>query len=123
LLDIDHFKKVNDSFGHPVGDQVLVHVASVLSECVRATDTVGRWGGEEFLIICPETDALGAAALAENLRHHIAGHPFPTAGNQSASFGVAEHRSGESMEATISRADTALYRAKNEGRNRVVVAD
>lgn len=123
LLDVDHFKQINDGFGHPVGDQVLIDVAAILSEGIRATDVVGRWGGEEFLIICPETDAAGVAALAESLRCRIADHPFPVAGTQSASFGGAEHHPGETIDAMITRADTALYRAKQEGRNRVVVAD
>ncbi|OJX71873.1 diguanylate cyclase [Magnetospirillum sp. 64-120] len=123
LLDIDHFKRINDSFGHPVGDVVLVQTANILSTSVRATDTVGRWGGEEFLIVCPETDGPGLVALAENLRGHIAEHVFPTAGNQSASFGIAVHQPGESIEAIISRVDQALYRAKNQGRNRVLAAD
>lgn len=119
LLDADFFKKVNDTFGHTIGDEVLVTFANLLKTSVRAVDVVGRWGGEEFLIICPDTDKNGCLALAENLRTLIAECEFIGAGNQTASFGVAIHQAGERSEAVIERADKALYRSKENGRNRI----
>ncbi|GAB6043743.1 GGDEF domain-containing protein [Endothiovibrio diazotrophicus] len=119
LLDVDHFKRVNDGHGHPVGDQVLVELAGLLRENVRETDTVGRWGGEEFMVLCPETDLEEAAALAGALRRVVEAHPFPVVGRQSASFGVAACRPGDPVDAVVRRADEALYAAKARGRNRV----
>ena len=119
LLDADEFKKVNDTHGHPVGDEVLKTFANLLKTSVRTVDVVGRWGGEEFLIICPGTDDLGCRALAENLRSQSAQCAFPVAGPQTASFGIAVHQPGERAEALIERADQALYRSKENGRNRV----
>lgn len=120
LLDIDHFKAVNDTHGHQVGDQVLVHVANVLRQGSRTMDIVGRWGGEEFLIICRETGAEGAMVLAEKLRQLLAAHAFPVVGSKTGSFGVATLGEHASLEALIASADAALYRAKQAGRNRVV---
>ena len=119
LLDVDKFKSVNDSFGHPVGDQVLMGIAAVLRSGVREVDVLGRWGGEEFLVVCPETSLDGALVLAEKLRMEIQAQEFPKVGRQSASFGVAMFRSGETLPETIARADAALYKAKQDGRNRV----
>ncbi len=119
ILDVDHFKEVNDTHGHHVGDQVLVDMADLLKSNVRTTDTLGRWGGEEFLIICPEADEAGTANLAENLRNAIASHKFPVVQSKTASFGVTIHQQGESIKSVIARADKALYVAKNSGRNRV----
>ncbi len=120
--DIDTFKSVNDRHGHQVGDRVLVGFAELLREGLRATDTLGRWGGEEFLVICPQTDLAGAAALAEQLRRRVADWPFPVVGPKTCSFGVAELGEGESLDAMLARADAALYGAKEAGRNRVEVA-
>ena len=119
LLDIDHFKSVNDTYGHPVGDQVLVGVARLLAEGVRKVDIVGRWGGEEFLVICPDTGIDGARVIADKLRQMIAAHEFDVVGNKSGSFGVAELKLEDTVSNLISRADQALYRAKENGRNRV----
>ena len=119
LLDVDKFKSVNDSFGHPVGDQVLVGIASVLRASVREVDILGRWGGEEFLVVCPETTLDGALVLAEKLRLAINAQEFSKVGHKSASFGVAMFRTGETLTETIARADAALYKAKQDGRNRV----
>ncbi len=118
IADVDHFKSVNDIHGHQVGDEVLRAIAGLLRQGVRAVDIVGRWGGEEFLIICPDTDLEGALALAEKLRASIEEAPFPAIGASSSSFGVAQYRDGESFKDTVARADTALYRAKVNGRNR-----
>lgn len=121
LMDIDHFKLVNDTHGHQVGDRVLVAVATLLSASSRELDVVGRWGGEEFLVVCRDTALPGAAVLAEKLRDRIAQHPFPQVGNKTSSFGVASRRDKENVDALISRVDAALYAAKNAGRNRVEV--
>ena len=119
MIDIDHFKTVNDSYGHQVGDRVLIEFANVLREGTRATDIVGRWGGEEFLVVCPDTDIAAAHAVAEKLRHLIASHAFPVVENMTGSFGVASLGTDEVFDAVISRADAALYRAKDNGRNKV----
>ncbi|ARJ67812.1 response regulator [Magnetospirillum sp. ME-1] len=119
ISDVDHFKSVNDTHGHQTGDDVLKTIAGLLRSGVRAVDIVGRWGGEEFLVICPDTDLDGAVALAEKLRASIAEEPVATIGSTTASFGVAQYRDGESFKDTVARADTALYRAKINGRNRV----
>lgn len=119
LLDIDHFKSVNDTYGHAVGDQVLVEVARRLRAGTREIDVVGRWGGEEFLVICPDTDFDGAVATAEKLRQMIAGQAFETVGTKTSSFGVAAFRDHDTVSAIMARADAALYRSKANGRNRV----
>lgn len=119
IADIDHFKKVNDEFGHPVGDQVLVRTANLLSSCVRESDTVARWGGEEFAVIAPMTTEAGAASLAEKLRSIMAATHIGPKEAVTASFGVAELRPDDTVETLLQRADAALYRAKQSGRNRV----
>jgi diguanylate cyclase (GGDEF)-like protein len=119
ILDIDHFKKVNDEFGHPVGDQVLVRTAKLLSSCVRDSDTVARWGGEEFAVIAPMTAEDGAASLAEKLRSIMAATHLGPKETVTASFGVAELRPDDTVETLLQRADGALYRAKQSGRNQV----
>ena len=120
FFDIDHFKKVNDTCGHAVGDEVLRELVRVISKNIRASDMLFRWGGEEFVVLAPSTSYHAAAELAETLRRKTEQHPIATAGNITISLGVAEHVSGESAEAYFQRADTALYAAKNGGRNRVV---
>lgn len=119
LIDIDHFKLVNDRHGHQTGDHVLVDVAKLLRTGTRATDFIGRWGGEEFLIVCPHTDTIGASRLAENLRQTIQDHHFPVVEHKTASFGVASYRQNDTVTEIVSRADAALYAAKEAGRNRV----
>lgn len=119
LLDLDHFKAVNDRHGHPVGDQVLLALADLLRHHGRRTDSVGRWGGEEFLIICPHTDAAGALTLGENLRQAMRARDFPVVGRQTASFGVTTYQSGDQEKDLLARADAALYEAKRLGRDRV----
>ncbi|MCP4994275.1 MAG: transporter substrate-binding domain-containing protein [Gammaproteobacteria bacterium] len=123
ILDLDHFKTVNDTHGHPYGDYMLKCVAQTLKSYVRATDTLGRWGGEEFMIISPETTLEGGSQLAETLRNKIEGLSFDKAGVQTASFGVAAYRQGEQENTLVSRADKALYRAKHQGRNRVALEE
>ena len=121
LFDIDDFKKVNDTYGHQTGDAVLIVIADIVHSIVRDADIAGRWGGEEFLIICPDTDSDGAAKLADKLRTAIAKHRFTTVGTKTCSFGVATLQNEEDAQELISRADEAMYQAKNEGRNRVVI--
>jgi diguanylate cyclase (GGDEF)-like protein len=119
LIDIDFFKSVNDQHGHQVGDQVLIAMANVLRAGTRQVDVVGRWGGEEFLVVCRDTDLNGATMLAEKLRTLIATEHFPVVGSKTASFGVASLRADDTPHTLVSCADEALYRAKNAGRNRV----
>lgn len=119
LLDLDHFKAVNDQHGHPVGDRVLVVTGQILKAGSRRTDEVGRWGGEEFLVVCRDTDLAGACALAQSLRERIASHCFEGVGYRTASFGVAQLADGEDVGSMMSRTDVALYRAKRTGRDRV----
>lgn len=120
LIDIDHFKDVNDQYGHQVGDLTLVKFAEILNRYTRITDTPGRWGGEEFLIICPETDLHGTKHLAETIRRVIERFEFPFINHKTASFGVAVYQQNDSLHSLVNRADQALYTAKTEGRNRVV---
>ena len=123
LLDIDKFKNVNDVHGHDVGDSTLVTLSKILSDHVRKIDIVGRWGGEEFIIVCPGTDINGAAILAENLRREIEKSEFDTVGTLTCSFGVSEMRDDEMLKELIKRSDVGLYLAKAQGRNRVVRAE
>jgi len=119
MLDIDYFKKVNDTYGHLVGDEVLKKVADLLKRTFRKTDVPGRWGGEEFLILLPQQDRIRACMIAERLRAAIEASEFPDVGTITSSFGVTEHASEDTVENLIKRADDALYRAKELGRNRV----
>lgn len=117
LLDIDHFKAVNDRHGHLAGDAVLVALAQLLKAGTRETDLAGRWGGEEFLVIAPSTVLDGALDIANKLRESVAAFTFPEVKRCTASFGVATHAAGDSIAAVIGRADAALYQAKAGGRN------
>ncbi len=119
MLDIDYFKAVNDTHGHHVGDAVLVQTAEILLATLRTSDIPGRWGGEEFLIICPETPLDITVKLAERLRLNYESHDFHEAGRLTASFGVSTHHKGTHAKDIFLSADAALYRAKNGGRNRV----
>lgn len=119
LLDIDHFKAINDTRGHDAGDAVLVELSARLRAGLRKVDRLARYGGEEFVVVAPGIDLAKAAELAERLRLAVAGEDFAAAGRVTASFGVAQHKAGEAPEAMLSRADKALYRAKEGGRNRV----
>lgn len=119
LFDIDHFKQVNDTFGHLVGDQVLLKLALLVSGNIRDTDIFARWGGEEFVILATNCDINGIQIFAEKLRKLIEVYPFYKVGNVTCSFGVAEYRAGDEAESFIKRADMGLYSAKGAGRNRV----
>jgi diguanylate cyclase (GGDEF)-like protein len=122
LIDIDDFKMINDTYGHIVGDQVLVEFAKIISNGSRVTDIAGRWGGEEFIVILPQTGKTDAAVLAKHLKEKINSYSFSKVGRQSASFGVAECRSSEDIKDIIKKADNALYKAKKLGKNRVCIS-
>ena len=122
MVDLDHFKNINDTYGHAMGDRVLVHAADILLSRSRETDTVGRWGGEEFLIVCPQTDGVEGVRLAEELRCEFEQTEMAGIGRMTASFGLAEYVGDNEPGHLVSRADVAMYRAKKLGRNRVEVA-
>jgi diguanylate cyclase (GGDEF)-like protein/PAS domain S-box-containing protein len=122
LFDIDHFKAINDTHGHLVGDQVLIGLSHRVRDHLRDVDILARWGGEEFVVMLPHCDGDQARHLAEKLRALIAAEPFPGVGQVTSSFGVAQFRPPESADAWLNRADDALYRAKAAGRNRVWIA-
>ncbi|MES2610648.1 MAG: GGDEF domain-containing protein [Pseudomonadota bacterium] len=127
MVDIDHFKRVNDQYGHPVGDQVLCHVVSMLRDRIRSQDLVSRYGGEEFLVVLPDTDLIGAHQLARQLCESVSGARYRHEGKDitvTVSIGVFGGRlePGDSWDMLISAADRALYRAKELGRNRVEAA-
>ncbi len=119
IFDIDHFKRINDTYGHNTGDIVLREISSIVKNNLRTTDSVARWGGEEFAVIASETFFPNAVSLAEKLRKLIADYNFPQAGKVTSSFGVTEYIFFETKEDLIQRTDKALYKAKNNGRNRV----
>jgi len=121
MIDLDHFKNVNDTFGHLAGDRVLRGFCEIARNCLRATDTLGRWGGEEFVALLPETGLKGAQILADRLRVTLEGLRFDGEIKVTASMGVAGYREGDELAALLGRADAAMYRAKQSGRNRVVV--
>ncbi len=120
MIDIDHFKTINDRYGHPVGDDVLRRFAESLKERIRVTDSVARWGGEEFMMVLPQTDAHEGLLLAEAVRNRVAKTPRPGPGRITLSSAVTVQREGESRQELLRRLDEVLYRAKREGRNRVV---
>jgi len=126
VIDADHFKKINDDYGHGVGDEVLKHLVQTVSAEMRTTDVFGRWGGEEFILLLPHADAAAAASTAERLRRKIADAPLVGVSDRGAvalsvSIGVSELCSAEdTVSALIQRADQALYAAKSGGRNQVV---
>ena len=123
MVDVDHFKSVNDEHGHLVGDRALVDVARLLSERMRTSDALCRWGGEEFMILAPHLELACAVQMADKLRLAIAGADFGPAGRITCSFGVATLREGDRAIDLILRADTCLYRAKRTGRNCVATQD
>lgn len=120
FFDIDHFKRINDTYGHNTGDDVLRGLASLVSGTIRRTDIFARWGGEEFLILLESTSLENAARMAEKLRKTIMEHEFPGVKQVTCSFGVTSYLPGEKGDTFISRADSALYKAKESGRNRVI---
>ncbi|MCG7908982.1 MAG: sensor domain-containing diguanylate cyclase [Candidatus Thiodiazotropha taylori] len=119
IMDIDDFKLVNDAHGHHAGDLLLKNIAQILRDNIREADTLGRWGGEEFMVICPNTDLNGSILLADKLRAAIERYDLPRVMSKTASFGVASFYSGDECIDLVKRADSALYSAKNSGKNRV----
>ncbi|UZJ44547.1 GGDEF domain-containing protein [Marinimicrobium sp. C6131] len=122
MVDVDHFKPINDHYGHAVGDQVLTGLSALVKNNIRGTDLFARWGGEEFVLVCRDTDLREAAGLAEKLRGLLEEKEFDQVGRITASFGVATLRQGETLDEIFNRVDQALYKAKEFGRNRVEVS-
>jgi len=121
MFDIDRFKAVNDVHGHDIGDAVLRQIVRLAENRLRSPDTLARWGGEEFMVVLPETEAEGARELAERLRETVAEHEFPGPGGVTISLGVATHPPARPLKTLLKEVDDALYQAKNQGRNRVEV--
>ncbi len=119
MFDIDHFKKVNDTYGHHVGDSVLIEMSSIIKNNLRKTDSIIRWGGEEFIVLASETTLPNAAVLGEKLRKLVSTHNFPEVGQVTSSFGISEYIYSETADTMMKRVDSALYAAKDNGRNRV----
>jgi len=117
MADIDYFKKFNDSYGHQVGDKVLGNVSELLKKNIRNTDTIGRWGGEEFIVICPNSSEQQCVILAEKLRLIVETTEHDTFGGVTCSFGVSEYLPGNTENEFIKGADMALYESKKSGRN------
>jgi diguanylate cyclase (GGDEF)-like protein len=125
VIDIDHFKQVNDEYGHDTGDNVLIAIARAMTEGLRAYDVCARWGGEEFLALLPQTTGPDALEISNRLRSKIEGLAYPELPDSvrcSVSIGIAEHAAGADVTETVKRADTALYAAKRGGRNCIEVA-
>lgn len=123
VMDIDYFKPINDNYGHSAGDIVLKELASRIQSTIRDMDISARWGGEEFLVLCPDTNKLEAQLLAVRLQKAISQNTFTAVGKLTCSFGVAEFKPGESFTQWFDRGDQALYQAKNNGRDCVVCAE
>lgn len=121
LVDIDHFKSVNDTYGHQTGDMVLSQTTKIISQNLRKSDIFGRWGGEEFVVICPQTNKSEAFVLAEKLRTAIEKHEFKKVGHKTICLGIAELEHEDNEKTLVEKADKALYEAKNGGRNKSVI--
>lgn len=125
MIDIDHFKQVNDEYGHVQGDNVIIEVADILSKVSRSTDSVGRYGGEEFLLLMPETETVKAKILAERIRVDVANHHFCHEEgldiSVTCSIGVTEFESNQDSSSLLKTVDEMLYKAKNSGRNKIIV--
>lgn len=119
IIDIDHFKSVNDNYGHQVGDNVLVEIANIIKQNLRTTDMLFRWGGEEFIVLCLEANNEGVRVFVENIRQKIEENIFEKIGSKTVSIGFTMYEESDDEISLIKRADDALYEAKNNGRNRV----
>jgi len=119
IMDIDHFKQVNDTHGHPAGDSVLAEFSRLIENNIRVNDLFARWGGEEFVLLAPHLDAENLLQFAEKLRMAVEKHPFPVVGKVTCSLGTTLYRPGETAQELVARMDNALYRAKQNGRNLV----
>lgn len=122
MLDLDRFKSINDTHGHDCGDAVLIAVVERMQQRLRGCDTLARWGGEEFMVLLPETTLLQATSVAEALRAELHALALPAVGHVTASFGVADYRPAETLDAWLKRLDELVYQAKRAGRDRVVRA-
>lgn len=122
IIDIDHFKSINDTYGHVVGDDVLREVSTCMQGTLRPSDIIGRWGGEEFLVLAKNTLSSGASALAERIRFGVENHRFEQVNKVTVSIGVAEYTWNTTVSHVFTEADDALYEAKKLGRNRVAVS-
>ena len=121
MFDIDHFKRINDQYGHAAGDYVLKTIADIVRENTRKIDYFVRWGGEEFMVLSSETNLDKAYALAERIRKVIERHEFENVGEITVSFGVTEYKDTDTENSFIKRADDAMYKAKKTSRNRVEI--
>lgn len=121
MMDIDHFKSINDTFGHLAGDKVLKEFAKIIQHSIRESDILGRWGGEEFLLILPHTNLADAELLAQKIHNIVQNHQFPIIGKLTASFGLSSFRFKTTVEDVVDEADKALYKAKEAGRNTIRV--
>jgi diguanylate cyclase (GGDEF)-like protein len=119
IIDIDYFKMVNDTYGHQTGDMTLVSFAKILTNNIGENDLLGRWGGEEFVIICADSTLDDILSLSENLRQKVESYDFEVIGTKTASFGVSIYTQNDTVKSLVGRADEALYKAKDNGRNRV----
>lgn len=122
MIDVDHFKKINDLFGHFSGDEFLIDLARLITSLIRDADVLTRWGGDEFLVLMPLCDADGASIIAERICRKVASKTFLGSITTTVSIGVGQARDGDNMKEWVARADSALYRAKEAGRNRVAKA-
>jgi diguanylate cyclase (GGDEF)-like protein len=125
FVDVDHFKRINDTYGHKAGDQVLKRIIRLTRDCLRNGDTVARWGGEEFVVLLPATDLNGTLLIAEKIRHRIEVEQFDKLASGlhvTVSIGCVEMSSCEGLDELVARADRALYEAKHRGRNQTVAA-
>ena len=119
MIDVDHFKAINDTYGHNIGDEVLKAFARILKHSLREFENIVRWGGEEFLVLLPKTDGTAAYQIARRLQKSIREYTFPSVGQRTASFGIAVCSGEDTFDTLVSRADRALYRAKHRGRDRI----
>ena len=121
IADLDHFKNVNDTYGHHVGDQVLIEFTTLIQSELNRNSLIGRWGGEEFMILCNDTSSIEAEKIAENLRKAVEENNFPMIKNLTCSFGVASYKKNTIYHDIVRFADQALYEAKDMGRNTISV--
>ena len=123
LLDIDFFKSINDRYGHITGDKVLIQIASILKELTRVNDFIGRWGGEEFLIICPNSNKTQAHSVALKIKNFLEEFDFGIDTIITASFGISTYKKNDTIDTILQRADKTLYKAKDNGRNRIEIEE
>lgn len=123
MIDVDFFKKINDTHGHNAGDEVLIHLAKLLEGSKRSTDYLGRWGGDELILLLTDTNLQGAARVSEKLRSLVSCHSFPHSNHLTISLGASEYQARDNLAEFIERADASLYHAKRAGRNRVEIQE